>query len=963
MPKVTPIQDNFSGGEFGQLSDGKVSTPEYKTGVEKCLNYIPTSEGPAVRRPGTKYAATVKNPAHPPTLIPFKYSEDEQYILEFGNHYLRFYYNNKQLTVTGTTTFSIQGIVHGLNGTATGFGPGFAIRNQFLPETGEFLPSGAFVIGSGIVSGSTLTVGDALEMQTPYTWEQAQGIKFHQKDDFLFLACSSQPLHILQRFTHKEWSLKKLIPRDGPYLPYNSYRLAGDSSQIKLRVKNTINSVTRKYILDVITDPSYAVQDTDADGVGNVRLTVEPRHTFKTGDRVYVFGIGGTVEANNTGARLTHAISVTNSTVFSLIGVRYQNAIVGSTGWVYPALFPAKSVSDDINTHAGERVFAFIQNSTRFWGHIITRFLTGSSHPISGSGNPPDVSRAESPPVGFSMVLDQREFGDNDAMTNSNAVHDYWRFGITGTSQIFGHPSDVLWYQNRLWLCGIPGYPSKIIASESGFYDNFKPSAGGGLQVRDSDGFNFDISTNDRNPFFWMVEGRTGFYAASASTEVLISPSQDGQALTPTNFNSETIGKYGSADFKPTEAGDGHAYVQKSQRKIREINLFHDPQVNKSILLNRLADHITYPEVIGLATVNVPYPSVYALKSNGNISAMSFDRDSPQRVQGWYEMELGGRVDSSENAPDIKSIGSITELTSRYDQLWMVVQRYIDGTTVATIEYMDEPFKPISKQREAYYLDCGFTHDSSLVIAGITQSGSARITATAHGFGNSDKVLITDVVGLNSSLVDINGYVTNSNLVNERVFAVSDSAANDFSLKYIHNSNYIDSSTYTPYFSGGKVRKLIGQIEGLTWLKNEKVDILADGRIHGQATVNSAGVLALTFSSAVVSLGYAYKSRLKTLRPDAGSATGSATGAIRRPHKIGINVENVGDLSVGTDFNRLHPLTFQDGDNATIPLFKGILQEAIEGAYDYDGQICIEQSSPLPGIIKSITLMMEEQDV
>jgi hypothetical protein len=74
-------------------------------------------------------------------------------------------------------------------------------------------------------------------------------------------------------------------------------------------------------------------------------------------------------------------------------------------------------------------------------------------------------------------------------------------------------------------------------------------------------------------------------------------------------------------------------------------------------------------------------------------------------------------------------------------------------------------------------------------------------------------------------------------------------------------------------------------------------------------------------------------------------------------------VENVGDLSIGSDFNHMHPLTFQEGPNATIPLFKGVLQEAISGVYDYDGQICVEQSSPLPGIIKSITIMMDEFDV
>jgi len=61
MSKVTPIQDDFSGGEFGPLSDGKVTGEKHPTALDECYNYIPTIEGPLVRRPGTRYVTEVKD--------------------------------------------------------------------------------------------------------------------------------------------------------------------------------------------------------------------------------------------------------------------------------------------------------------------------------------------------------------------------------------------------------------------------------------------------------------------------------------------------------------------------------------------------------------------------------------------------------------------------------------------------------------------------------------------------------------------------------------------------------------------------------------------------------------------------------------------------------------------------------------------------------------------------------------
>jgi hypothetical protein len=142
---------------------------------------------------------------------------------------------------------------------------------------------------------------------------------------------------------------------------------------------------------------------------------------------------------------------------------------------------------------------------------------------------------------------------------------------------------------------------------------------------------------------------------------------------------------------------------------------------------------------------------------------------------------------------------------------------------------------------------------------------------------------------------------------------------------------------------------------------------LADGGIHPDATVASSGVVALAFSAAKVQLGYRYNSDASTLRSDAGAADGSAIGKLRRINRAAFLLHAVGDFSFGPDFTRLLPCEFpradeQLADNRT-PLFSGMTRDGIEVGYDFDDKLVWRQSSPLPGMVQSVTIMVDETDV
>src|SRR5258708_5573447 len=108
MPKVSKLQSNFSAGEVSPIVYGRVDAQRYKAALATCLNYLPTLQGPLIRRPGTKYVANAKDPANPPVLIPFQFSATQSYILEFGNLYIRFYTNGGQV-LTNTNVFKVAG--------------------------------------------------------------------------------------------------------------------------------------------------------------------------------------------------------------------------------------------------------------------------------------------------------------------------------------------------------------------------------------------------------------------------------------------------------------------------------------------------------------------------------------------------------------------------------------------------------------------------------------------------------------------------------------------------------------------------------------------------------------------------------------------------------------------------------------------------------------------------------------
>ncbi|MFX6686937.1 hypothetical protein ABTH03_19755, partial [Acinetobacter baumannii] len=69
---------------------------KYFAGCKVVHNFIPTVQGPLVRRGGTRWIGGVRDDARA-WLVPFEFSQEQSYVLEFGDTYLRFWVNRGQL--------------------------------------------------------------------------------------------------------------------------------------------------------------------------------------------------------------------------------------------------------------------------------------------------------------------------------------------------------------------------------------------------------------------------------------------------------------------------------------------------------------------------------------------------------------------------------------------------------------------------------------------------------------------------------------------------------------------------------------------------------------------------------------------------------------------------------------------------------------------------------------------------
>jgi len=106
MPRAVPLLAAFNRGEITPLMASRVDLDIYQRAVSRMENMIPLAQGPATRRPGTRFIARAKSDSAV-ILIEFEFSTVQAYVIEAGPGYFRFYRNGGQIESTPGTPYEI----------------------------------------------------------------------------------------------------------------------------------------------------------------------------------------------------------------------------------------------------------------------------------------------------------------------------------------------------------------------------------------------------------------------------------------------------------------------------------------------------------------------------------------------------------------------------------------------------------------------------------------------------------------------------------------------------------------------------------------------------------------------------------------------------------------------------------------------------------------------------------------
>ena len=342
-----------------------------------------------------------------------------------------------------------------------------------------------------------------------------------------------------------------------------------------------------------------------------------------------------------------------------------------------------------------------------------------------------------------------------NTLTNVSAKVN-WRLGLY--SDTTGYPSCGSFYGDRLYRGGSAAMPDRFDGSKVGDYLNMAVTAADGT-VADDNAVSFRLNSDDVQSIRWMRGTGNGLAIGTFEGEWLVSPSTNVEAITPTNVSAKQSTPYGSANIQPVRVGTVIIFVESGGRRVREMNYLYYENLLQSPDMTILAEHITKGDydpatpLAGASTVarsgvkeldfqKKTIPVVWAVRNDGVLLGLTYSKD--EKVMGWHRHILGGYSNVGHTAPaEVESCCVIPATDGSYDELWLVVKRYLNGRQVRMNEYLTPTWEQGQPQADATCLDSLLTYDGTptTTITGLYHLAGETVQVLADGGTHPDVVV------------------------------------------------------------------------------------------------------------------------------------------------------------------------------------------------------------------------------
>ena len=902
--------------------EGRTDFQKYFSGCTKLENFVVLPHGPATRRPGTYFVSEIKTSANKTRLIPFEFSTEQTYILEFGNQYIRFFKDNGQITEGDKT---ITGITQANPAVVTSSSHGYS-NGDFVTITN--------VVGMTEVNGKTFKVADkttnTFELQdvdgndinsssytayssagtankiyqitTSYTTAQLFDLKFAQSADTMYICHSSHEVSKLTRTGHTSWSLSEVdFAETGPYMDANT-----TTTTITPASAGTGTGVnfTASAIVGINGGDGWKTTD-----VGRILKfnSGEAKITARTNTTVVVCTI--TKAFANTDATATWQLGSFSDTTGHPSSVSFfeQRLVFASTTDQPQTLFFSKS-GDYENMTSGTNasdamVYTIASNQVNAIKSLkATRTLicmtTGGEYAVS-SGSAQDAIT----PTNIN-IRKQSNYGSAgvDALSIGNATIFLQRAKRKIRELAYNFDTD--------------GYqaPDMTILSEhiteSGITQmDYQQEPYSVVWCVRTDGVLAGLTYNRLEQ---VVAWHRHIFGGKSDTTKNIIQQQISFTSNSTNVstgsNTITLSSHGLSTGDPI-------YYYAASNAIGGLN-------NSSLYFTIATDSNT----IKLATT--------AANATAGTAISLTSAPSSDTTQYIYQ-GVNIQTDIIYSVAHGLQSGEIIY----YDNTGTSITGLSENTKYYVGKVDDNQFQLYTKSDLLTPVNITAAHTSEQT-DNILKHAEVESVAIINGDEDEDQVWVIIKRWINGAVRRYVEYFTPFNFSKD--------------LTAFH---YVDSGLA---YSGGSTTSLTG----LDHLEGEQVAIVGDGAAQNNKTVSS-GAVTIDTSSEEAKIGLLYSSDLQTMRLDEGYSETTQTKT-KRIYDLSVRFHETVGASVGPNVDNLTAINFRDSSasmNLPVPLFTGDKFIEFDSDYGTEGLVYVQQPQALPMTILGIYPRLETENV
>lgn len=306
-----------------------------------------------------------------------------------------------------------------------------------------------------------------------------------------------------------------------------------------------------------------------------------------------------------------------------------------------------------------------------------------------------------------------------------------------------GYPQTVTLYQDRLVFAGTTQQPDTVWASVVGDYLNFAPRDSGGLVTADY-AVTVTVASQSVNEIRHIIPDGTGILALTTGGEYLIAPSTNNEPFSQSNVRAIPQTTSGASRVRPSKVGLVTLSLQKGSQILREIAFAYDNDRYKARDTTILHPYILGDGAVSQAYSAAPYGVLWLALSDGTMAALTYDQD--EQLTGWQRHTIAGT-----NA-FVECLQTIPSPDGSLDDIFLIVRRTVNGSTVRYIEYLDHSWRLDGDMADALYMDAGVTKTgASATITGLSHLEGQTVGVLADGTVHPDCVVSGGSVTLNGT--------------------------------------------------------------------------------------------------------------------------------------------------------------------------------------------------------------------